>query len=169
MKIAPVILNPWLSPASSPRAARWRRPEAVDWPEACLGPCAPESGGSGSGRCHSSASGLRAGPYQHWCSSGTGTRVGTAMCAEGEERMRERERERVSTLRRNKISTMSRPASQTWVSQVNSATSPCLMEMTTLSHTASLNFLPRMSSMGLLRPPMVLESSRTVPSQRRVR
>lgn len=60
-------------------------------------------------------------------------------------------------------------SSLTLVSQVNSETSPRLMVMTTLSHTASLNFLPKMSSMGLLWPPMVLESSRTVPSHRLVR
>lgn len=60
-------------------------------------------------------------------------------------------------------------SSQTLLSHVNSASSPCLMVMMILSHTASLNFLPRMSSMGLLRPPMVLESSSTVPSHMLVR
>lgn len=59
-------------------------------------------------------------------------------------------------------------SSQTLGSHVNSASSPCLMVMMILSHTASLNFLPRMSSMGLLRPPMVRESSSTVPSHRLV-
>lgn len=65
--------------------------------------------------------------------------------------------------------TSSRNSPQTLLSHVNSASSPALMVMMILSHTASLNFLPRMSSMGLLWPPMVRESSNAVPSHRLVR
>lgn len=60
-------------------------------------------------------------------------------------------------------------SSLTLVSQVNSAISSSLMVIITVSHTASLNFFPKMSSMGLLQPPMVLESSSTVPSHWLVR
>ncbi len=77
---------------------------------------------------------------------------------------------RCTEIPKNCYPTVSQTASSlTLVSQVNSAISPCLMVMTTLSHTANLNFLPKMSSMGLLRPPMVLESSSIVPSHRLVR
>lgn len=162
--MAPLISNSGLSLASSPPAAQWWRQEAVDWPEARPGPCDLESGGSGSGQCRSNASGLPGGPYQHWCFSGTGTRAGTTLYAEWWTK--------VVNVQKNKIATPSHPtisSSVTLVSQVNSEISPCLMVMTTLSHTASLNFLPKMSSMGLLCPPMILESSRTLPSQRLVR
>lgn len=63
-KISPLILNSGIFPAGSPPEARWQRQEAVDWPEADPGLCALESGGSGSGQCRSSASGLPGGPYQ---------------------------------------------------------------------------------------------------------
>lgn len=160
-----LIFNSGHSPACSPPTVRFWRQEAVDWPEAHPGPCALESGGSGSGQCHSSAFGLPVGPCQHLCFSGTGTRAGTVMCAGGWTEMVNAEKEQDSSYPIKP----QMDSSLTLVSQVNSETSPRLMVMTTLSHTASLNFLPKMSSMGLLWPPMVLESSRTVPSHRLVR
>lgn len=46
-------------------AALMRRQEVVGWPEDGPGLCGPENDGSGSAQCHSSASDLPEGLYQH--------------------------------------------------------------------------------------------------------